>query len=502
MRSWARLGAVALTLVGGALLGAPAAAADSLGVDEVVAALGLTSEPATYVVMADTSGSMNAGGRYTNLRRELGKLVDSLDSDDRVALMTFDNKVTSRFEGVVGENRAAVLAGLPATAKGTHTDIGKAIAAGLAALEQSPAHGQVALILITDGKLDAPGSPYEKENSSAWKDLRSRAATLAATHQVAAYAVSLQATTDAGLLKKVFADAREVAPEQVGDRFAQVGQDLLKLQAAEALKDEVSQNIAVRWTGDLGAALADGTPVDVQLDFTSPYPHIPVVLSDLTAQAPAGLTVELSGLPASIQLEPGGTATVHMQARVTGSGGVNTQVGLRASISSSWGKALGSIGLDFRPAIDGTAAVPAAPIKLPPTLLPTAGGIVGLLAGALLVLMVARMLLTPPMSGVLTFRSNGRNIGELVVSGRRMKLTAPVGATELTGLSGSASGARASGGHQVAVRLDARFGGVTAKGVVADGGTIGFGDMEVAYTSGRRRILDKIGIPRPGTEPE
>ncbi|MCA0296142.1 MAG: VWA domain-containing protein [Actinobacteria bacterium] len=497
MRFFTRLLAGTLAVAGAGLLAALPANADPVGVDDVIAALGLQPEPATYVVLADTSGSMNADGRYANMRSELGKLVDSLDPRDSVSLMTFDTKVTSRFQGVVGDNRSAVLAGLPASASGLHTDIGRAIEAGLDAMEKSSAQRQVALILITDGDLDAPGSPYEDpKKSSAWKKLKTRATALGATHQVAAYAVSLMAATDAGLLKTVFPNAREVAPEQVGARFAQVGTDLLKLQAAAALKDEVAQNIGVRWTGDLGASLANGRPVDVQLDFTSPYPHVPVVLSDLTVQAPPGVRVELSDLPKSVTLEPGGTATVHAKAVVTGTGGGNVNVGLTATANSSWKKALDAMGLKFAPAIDGAAPVPAAPITLPPNLLPLVGGIAGLVAAAVAVLLLARLLLTPSMSGVLAFRRDGRDLADVVLGGRRMKLVAPVAATDLTGLSGTATGARASGGNARAVRIDARFGAAAARGLVVDGGTIALGDLEITYVSGRRRILDKIGVAR------
>ncbi|MFN8137812.1 MAG: vWA domain-containing protein, partial [Propionicimonas sp.] len=134
MHNWSRMVAAVVGMAGAALLASlPASAAPATGVEDVIAALGLdvTSEAADYVVMVDTSGSMNAGGRYDSVRRELGKLVDSLDSDDRVSLLTFDTKAKSRFRGLVGANRSAVLAGLPATAKGKHTDLGTAIASGL-----------------------------------------------------------------------------------------------------------------------------------------------------------------------------------------------------------------------------------------------------------------------------------------------------------------------------------------------------------------------------------
>lgn len=170
-----------------------------------------------------------------------------LDSDDRVFLLTFDTKVTPRFRGVVGKKPTAVLAKLPRKASGKHTDIGAAIAAGLTELEKADTHRLAALILITDGKVDAPGSTYSNSRSAAWKALQGRAAALGTNHQVAAYAVALQASTDAGLLKQAFPQASEVGASQVGARFAQVGGDLVRLQAAQALKDELGHPIP--WSG-------------------------------------------------------------------------------------------------------------------------------------------------------------------------------------------------------------------------------------------------------------
>lgn len=500
MRFWARLGATFLGLAGASLLVPGAAlAAPAAGVDDVVAALGLAkaTEPADYVVMVDTSGSMKAGGRWDSVRHELGTLVDGLNAQDRVSVMTFDATVVPRFSGLAGKNRAAVLAKLPAVASGLHTDLGAAIDAGLTVLERPETHRLAALILITDGKVDAPGSPYASVKSAAWKDLKSRASALSESHQVAAYAVSLQAATDAGLLKKVFPRASEVSAAQVGDRFANVGGDLVRLQAAEVLKKELAQPIQVTWAGDLGASVANGTPVDVQLTFASPYAHVPVTLQGIRATAPAGLRVELSGLPASVTVDPAKSVTVEAKALVTGSPSGDATAGVSATVDSPWRKAMeNDLGLNFDPKLSGTTPIPAAPIKLPPTLLPLAGAIGGLVAAAALVLLLARMLLIPTMSGSLTIRRGGRELTEILLRGRRMKLVAPQAATELAGLSGSATGARGNGGKDRSVRLDARLPGVSARGLVHDGGTIALGDLEITYTSGRRRILDKIGLPR------
>jgi hypothetical protein len=497
VRFSAKYAGALLGLAGAGLLVAPVAAqaAPSVDVDQVVVALGLASEPADYVLLVDTSGSMKQGGRYSQVRQELRKLLAGLDADDRVSLLTFDSTVVKRYRGDVGTNPDAVLSHLPATASGNYTDIGAAIDGGLTQLESADTHRLAALILITDGVMDTlPNSKYAKVDSASWKKLKTRTVSLEQDHELAAYAVSLISTTDAGLLKKAMPQATEVSANEVGTRFAQVAGDLVKLQAAGALKDELAAPIKVVLTGNLGTALADGSTVPLQLDISSAYPHVPVVLSDLKLQATDGLQLVVTGLPETLSLEPGATATATVQVGVTGSANSNSTVSLSAKVGSPWGKVLEKdLGLTFTPAIEGAAAVPPAPIKLPPALLPTVGGVVALLLGAVLAFLLVRMALTRPMDGVLTFTREGREIADIVLRGRRQKLAVPAGTTELVGLSGSASGARG------AVHLDASFGAARARGVVAEAKALQLGDMTITYVSGRRRILEKIGLPTTGT---
>jgi hypothetical protein len=494
VRFSAKYAGALLGLAGAGLLMAPVAAqaAPSVDVDQVVVALGLASEPADYVLLVDTSSSMKQGGLYSRVRQQLRKLLAGLDSDDRVSLLTFDSTVVERYRGDLGTNPDAVLSHLPATAAGKYTDIGAAIDGGLKQLERADTHRLAALILITDGVKDTlPNSRYAKVDSASWKKLTTRTVSLQQNHELAAYAVSLTSTTDAGLLKKAMPQATEVSADEVGTRFAQVAGDLVKLQAAAALKEELAAPIKVVLTGNLGTALADGATVPLQLDISSAYPHVPVVLSDLKLQATDGLQLVVNGLPETISLEPGAKANATAQVGIAGSANSNSKVSLSAKVSSPWGKVLQKdLGLTFAPAIDGAAAVPPAPIKLPPALLPIVGGVAALVFGAVLVLLLARMALSRPMDGVLTFTRDGREVADIVLRGRRQKLTVPAGAPELVGLSGSANGARG------AVRLDARFGAARARGLVADAQAVQLGDMTVTYVSGRRRILDKIGLPR------
>lgn len=491
-RTAAVLAMLAVTLSGPAALAAPV----EVGVDEVVAELGLAAEPADYVVLVDTSGSMRADNRYARVKQELAKLVGGLEPADRVSLYTFDSSTSRRYRGEVGDDPASVLAGLPARAAGDHTDIGEAIAAGLEQLEAEDTRRLAALILITDGVLDAPGSPYANPRSSAWQELRTRASQLQRRHQVAGYAVSLLADTDAGLLKKVLPDAVEVRAEQVGDRFAELGNDMVKRRAAEALAAEAGLPVAVSWAVDLSAALAAAGPVEGTLQFTSPYVHLPVELTDFAVVASPGLTATVSGLPETLPLAPGQTVAVPVTATVTGTGGAGASVGLSATVTSSWAKVLTEdLGLAFAPAVEGTAPVAAAPVRLelPPTVLPLAGTVGGLALLGLLLWWLARALLIPTMSGLLTIRRNGRDLADIVLEGHRVKLAAPQTAAELIGLSGTVAGARGTARGERAVRVRASYGDARAAGLITDGASLALADLELTYTSGRRRILEKIG---------
>lgn len=500
MRMFARIAAIAGGVLAAGLLLAPgvALAAPAVKVDEVVAAVGLNSEPADYVLLVDTSGSMNQGGRYATVRRELRKLVAGLESDDRVSLVTFDSKAVPRFRGVIGKSPDAVVAKLPAKATGQHTDIGAAIAAGLTELERADTHRLTALILITDGEVDtADGSKYADVRSGAWKKLRQRADELGKRHEVAAYAVSLQSVTDAGLLNKVLPQAAEVSASQVGKRFAEVGGDLVRLQAAAALEAELAEPIRVAWHGDLGAAVASNAPTPLQLEFSSPYAHVPVELSNFEVQAAPGLAVELTGLPEQVTLAPGEQVTVDARVVVSGSGGSERTMSLTAKVNSPWRKALEEgLGVKFAPALEGTVVVPAAPLKLPPTLLSTVGWVAGSLVALAALAWLGTILTTPRMDGLLTFRRDGRELADIVLSGRKSKLVAPEAAQDLVGLAGSVRGARGPSREQHAVRVDARFGAERVRGVIAEGDVLQMGDVEITYVSERRRILDMIAVPR------
>src|SRR6266545_2984088 len=102
---------------------------------EVLQGLRVDTVPADYVLLIDTSRSMDQAGLYGPVRRSLRTLLDALDSSDHVSLITFDAHPTLRYSGTATAE-SGPLQRLPAAATGASTDIGAAIGAGLRELER------------------------------------------------------------------------------------------------------------------------------------------------------------------------------------------------------------------------------------------------------------------------------------------------------------------------------------------------------------------------------
>ncbi len=142
---------------------------------EVLQGLRVDTVPADYVLLIDTSRSMDQAGLYGPVRRSLRTLLDALDPSDHVSLITFDAHPTLRYSGTATAE-SGPLQRLPAAATGASTDIGAAIGAGLRELERPDAQKVGTMLLFTDGKHKPPaGSPYSGSGGSAWRDLADRA---------------------------------------------------------------------------------------------------------------------------------------------------------------------------------------------------------------------------------------------------------------------------------------------------------------------------------------
>lgn len=273
----------------------------SLG--DVVKALGMASQPSDYVVVVDTSKSMQTDARYQRVVSALGSMLGALKPSDRVSLVTFESVATVRYRGLVGTDPKAVLGNLPASPGGVASDIGAGIAAGLAELERADASASGAILLFTDGKIDAPTSPYAKPSGRAWAQLKVRAERLQSRHEVDPLAIGLASNTDAALLKQVFSGAIDVPAGGLSPYLTGVSTAVLRLRVAKQLEPDLAKPVAVFWGSEI-SQLGTRSPVRTTVTLRSGAVHVPLVVTGARGIA-SEWNVDVAGLPAAIALQPG-----------------------------------------------------------------------------------------------------------------------------------------------------------------------------------------------------
>ncbi len=507
-----RLAALLLAGLLSFVLAAPASAAPAqVPLADVLATLKVAPKPSDYVILVDTSGSMTQDGRYDKVKTALLAMLKALQPTDRVALVTFDSAAKVAFDGPASTGADAIVAKLPATPTGQRTDIGAGIDAGLKILEAANAKDLGAIALITDGKVDAPGSPYADPASPAWAALKTRADALAAKHQVAAYALSLISVTDAALLHQPFPSAVDIAADQFSARLSALQGELLKFQAAEALKPDLGRGVAASITGIDWPNLPSSGTVSGTLKLTSAYQQIPATVTGLTLSA-AGLPLTFDPLPADVALAPGASAdlpvTVHIGASAVASPGTpssaasaaadNNTVTLTGTVTSPWQDVLTQdLGLTFTPKVTANATAritqqPAAPAAGPAVQWPIVGGIAGL-AALVGVLLVARSR-GPRLVGSLALSKDGRPVREFLLAGR----SAPLADETTPGLAGHVTAQRTKDGAAEIV-LHANAGGRRTKITLGDRQSAEIGEYTATYTAQRTRMISMIhaGLEEP-----
>ncbi|MGD7733499.1 VWA domain-containing protein [Propionibacteriaceae bacterium G57] len=495
MLRWIAGFALALCL---ALAHPPVARADALS--DLAATLNITPEPTGYVVLVDTSVSMQSDGRWGRVRSALGALAGQFGSDDVVSLITFDNGVTSTWEAT-SPTSSEMLAKLPSKPTGTQTDIGAAIDAGVAALGKT-ARQVGAIVLLTDGQLDAaPGSKYPTATSPSWQDLKARAASVSKDKQIGAYAVSVGANTDAGLLTQVFPKASVSTPTDITAYLAGINREITKTRIGLALADDLSAPVTVT----LDQAKVSGTTLTATARITSTAKKVPLTatLGGVNPGVPGG-TATMN--PATLELAPGATA----QATITITGmkpGVGKQA-ITVNLASPWQAELAAAELKVPGAVTSNAvdytvtaaatsgaspsSVGQTPAAAEPPVaegapvwftrgLPIAGAVVvglGLLWAVVAGVRAAR----PKLDGSLALLVDGVVTDEVVLTG--------------TGRSFRPEGLKVG----VTARKDGRIvvqgkqsGGGKVAGTLADGEALDLGSgRALRYTAKRTRMLEMV----------
>ena len=460
--------------------------------DDVIAALGVAPEPSHYVIAVDTSTSMSKAGRWESVTSSLAAFSATLLAEDRVSLISFDDTATVVLEGVTPTADQIVKA-LPASPDGSASDIGLGISAGLDELEAADHGRPAAFVLITDGRHHAaPGSAFASLDAEAWSQLRVRADALA-DRRVAAYAIALSADADSSLLARVFPAAVDVPANEVKERFGHLDVDLLDLHAKEMLAPDLIAKITNSWSREFsGLNPGSGTMV-VDLTLTSTLTHVPVVRSGFAATA-GGLRIGLGGLPASIELAPGESRTVPVEMTWQGTG--EGRLELAAVVGSPWQQVItGEFGLTFAPALSGSVPIATrVPLDLGwlPGWIGAGSAVLGLVAGGWFLARTSR----PELRGSLSVERDGVALDEVVLSGRRLRLSSGGDLDAVvTGARRRGSGrphTTGAGQSEPGVRLVAHTPAGKVRAILFDGDDAQVGALTVRYTTVRSRMIALI----------
>jgi uncharacterized protein YegL len=305
---------------------------------QVLQALGVDRVPADYVILVDTSGSMQQENRYARTKQALGSLLTALDPRDHLSLITFDTSPTIRYTQDVGSAPEQAVAELPEQPRGQFTDIGAAVSAGLRELERPDAAAVGTMLLLTDGQHEPPGgSPYPGTTGPSWNAMTNRAQALRRQHHVSAYAIGLGSAgqTDARLLGQVVPAAEVLAlpPDQISGYLQRI-KVLTSLEKAKSLlASDQDATVTVSWPRDQLTALdLQKEKTNVAVTLRSTMKHVPLELTNLSIVS-SGLPGRVDVSPRQVSLAPGGKKTVDIDLSFPRGGGF--RVGKRRILRSS-----------------------------------------------------------------------------------------------------------------------------------------------------------------------
>lgn len=499
IRSRSLVAAAAVATIAFAAAATAFAAPEQVTLADVERALNVDAVPVDYVVVVDTSGSMQSSGLYPQVQGALGSFLKGLKPTDHLSLLTFDSAATLRFTGAVGGDPLAAINQLPPTATGQRTDIGSGIEAGLAELERPDANAVGAIVLLTDGLVDTnPGSIYSNAAAPAWGDLRSRAANIATRHQVASFALALQPATDAALLKNVFPSTLVVAipSDQVGAYLGRVAAELTRQKTIQVLQPDLANSVTAAWSGDLSRLDLSRGSGDAQVTITSNFKNVPLTISGLTATPTGDIGVTVTGLPESIDLQPGQSRSFPVHVTFPTVGGFAfgersvTRTGSLAvtgAASSPWQQVITSdLGLPFTPTL-ASAPTPLTGHGSTGWSWTTLGAFpLALLVLGLLVMAVRRAR-RPRLVGSLELLHEGQVVSEFPLGGKVLKLGK--GARSVPGqpLAGSVTALRRRDEYddslETGVSVEAKSNGARGKGRLFNGDSLDVGNITITYLS-------------------
>ncbi|WP_329262354.1 VWA domain-containing protein [Streptomyces sp. NBC_01478] len=463
----ARAAAAAVALIALVPFTAPAASADTgPSRARIYQDLGLNDQPADYVVLVDTSGSMANDGKYDTVRSTLRPFLDGLSAKDHVALFTFDSRPEPRYIGSAGDTDA-IMSKLPESPDPEgETDIGAALNSALGELERSDAAEIASVVLLTDGVHHPPaGSAYPKSTGLAWTALHRRAQAVADHTELAGYALPLgSGATGADLLGDVVDHTTVLRPDSIQDLsgyLERAGDGTRARKARLLLADDIGKGITATWSPSGRQDLTEGS-VAATVTLRSTTRHVPLTVRDLSVSV-AGQPLRVTGVPTTVTLEPGHSRSLPVRLRGALSAGpvpyrrtkdVDAPLRVSGQVTSDWQRALAP---DVHLKVPGEVRVTGAALPLRATvgsavLLPAVGAA---LVALLLILWLAwRRTHRPRLRGELLLESvfGGQLPDRIALSGRRVALH-----PRIIGGQGSVRGRRRATEHGPQVDLLIRY---------------------------------------------
>ncbi|MFE7778202.1 VWA domain-containing protein [Streptomyces sp. NPDC057445] len=354
---------------------APAAAADTpLPRDGIYRSLKVDDVPAAYVVLVDTSSSMQDRGPdgvplYTTVKKRLADFLKTLTPADQVSVVTF-GRATSIVHRMSPANRTGGLFSneLPPTAGESASDHGAALEAAADQLNGSTAPVG-AVLLLTDGAVNAPGSPYASQETPAWKRLKDRYTAMGTNRKIVGYGVPLaEGTRVAEVLGGAFGVPRilPVDPTALGSQLGDAKEQVRAEKAASLLRTDQGKGVTVSVAGEgvrtpgpgkvtLAAGARTGTRSStLRVTLASRTKNVPLSVNLKAASKPGGPKVRITGPNGPVKLMPGQSRTVELKlawdqdpefSLIPGARDFRTGVEIRADVSSPWTPAVrGSLG--------------------------------------------------------------------------------------------------------------------------------------------------------------
>ncbi|MFF7717003.1 VWA domain-containing protein [Streptomyces sp. NPDC007988] len=363
----------ALTASGASPAAAVTAADTPLPRDGIYRSLKVDEVPSAYVVLVDTSSSMQDRGPdgaplYATVKRRLDAFLKTLTPADEVAVVTFGRatSVVHPMSPVRTKGGGSLFAkGLPATATESASDHGSGLEAAAEQLNRSTAPVG-AVLLLTDGAVNAPGSPYERQGTSAWKRLKERYSAMGTNRKIVGYGVPLAEGTRVGeVLGGAFGAPRilPVDPAALGTQLGVTKDQVRAEKAVSVLRADEGKGVAVTVDGEgvrtprsgaVTLATGDRTGArsrTVRVTLASKTRHVPLRVTLRTAAAPDGPGVDVDGAGRPVDLAPGQSRTVELKltwnqdpefSLIPGARDFRAGLGLRADVSSPWTPAVRS----------------------------------------------------------------------------------------------------------------------------------------------------------------